>query len=171
MIFHNFLVSRVRPFNKSSWIKSHNKTSIASSTIVLPSTGKNNFNSKKVLLSPLLMRFSNFSCKYIHQTNLDFEWYSDGPISTRLFPSNSHKVCPLLGYSSIYITSTGPPFFCQGIQRGKMFHERFCVSLGATAAVVLGSLFSLWRYAHSVLPCWKKRLSSWVPKGKRAAGI
>ena len=65
----------MRPFKKSSWIKSYNKTSIASSTIVLPSTGKNHFNSKKVLLSPLLIRFSNFSFEHILQTNLDFEWY------------------------------------------------------------------------------------------------
>ena len=65
-----------------------------------------------------------------------------------------------------------------GISPGQLrYHERFCVSLGATAAVVLGSLFSLWRYAHSVLPCWKKRcLTSWVlrdtkyPKGCRDIG-
>ena len=52
-----------------------------------------------------------------------------------------------------------------GISPGQLrYHERFCESLGATAAVVLGSLFSLWRKAHCVLPCWKKRcrpLGSW----------
>ena len=56
-------------------------------------------------------------------------------------------------------------------------NERFCESLGATAAVVLGSCFLLRRKAHCVLPCWKKRcLTSWVlrdtkyPKGCRDIG-
>ena len=46
-----------------------------------------------------------------------------------------------------------------GISPGQLrYHERFCESLGATAAVVLGSCFLLWRKAHCVLPCWKKRV-------------